>query len=67
MVLLADAEDSGNSDVVHSEDPDGEDAVAAETFSLSHQGKTFVHHRAACSAIQEKNLNVCVELRTVTV
>lgn len=29
-VLLADAEDSGNSDVVHSEDPDGEDAVAAE-------------------------------------
>ncbi len=30
-VLLADAEDSGNADVVHSEDPDGEDAVAAET------------------------------------
>lgn len=29
--LLADSEDSGNSDVVDPEDPDGEDAVAAET------------------------------------
>lgn len=28
--LLADAEDSGNADVVHAQDPDGEDAVAAE-------------------------------------
>lgn len=28
--LLADAEDSGNADVIHAQDPDGEDAVAAE-------------------------------------
>lgn len=40
-VVLANAEDSGNSDVVDSEDPDGEDAVAAES---KHIKTADIHH-----------------------
>lgn len=31
MILLANAEDSGNTDVFYSDDTDGKDAVAAES------------------------------------
>lgn len=65
MYALADVENSGHTGVEHPEDPDGEDAVAGDTYTHTHTQRHMAMVSFSTSGVSLRL--VVMETRTETV